>query len=302
MSMNFSDFRRLLGADPRSRDPAFLRARDSAPEFREAAAEAECFEAKLERALSLPEPPGLIDGLRVAARQGDASGRKRWWPAALAAGMLLAIAAAGLSWRASHRWDSVEEYVVDHYYHDGVKMLAEAGARELAPVQSADLQELFAAFEAQAAPAFMELVGVVRFVSPRTARNPHGAEYRGWAGHRDLHAATGVKTASASIDLPAGVLVQLRHGSAAIVSAGQQDAGALYALVQESILPLPAPADRAAPPTPSVRDQRGVAERGSRAPNLVSCSDDCPTLATRPHPVDLRPRRWSCCAWPGCST
>jgi hypothetical protein len=241
MSMNFSDFRRLLGADPRSRDPAFLRARDSAPEFREAAAEAECFEAKLERALSLPEPPGLIDGLRVAARQGDASGRKRWWPAALAAGMLLAIAAAGLSWRASHRWDSVEEYVVDHYYHDGVKMLAEAGSGPFAPVQAADLQELFAAFEAQAAPVFMELVGVVK-----VCVTPDGKGI-----HMVLNTADGLVTViympatgvedrqSFEFDGQQALLVQLQHGSAAIVSAGQQDAGALYALVQDSILPLP---------------------------------------------------------------
>ena len=240
--MNFSDFRRLLGADPRSRDPAFLRARDSAPEFREAAADAERFEAKLERALSLPEPPGLIDGLLAAARQGDAYGRnKHWWPAALAAGMLLAIAAAGLSWRASHRWDSVEEYVVDHYYHDGVTMLAEAGARELAPVQAADLQELFAAFEAQATPVFMELVGVVK-----VCVTPDGKGI-----HMVLNTADGLVTViympatevedreSFEFDGQQALLVQLRHGSAAIVSAGQRDAGALYALVQESIVPLP---------------------------------------------------------------
>ena len=39
MSMNFSDFKRLLGADPRSQDPETLRARQSAPEFETAALE-----------------------------------------------------------------------------------------------------------------------------------------------------------------------------------------------------------------------------------------------------------------------
>jgi hypothetical protein len=241
MSMNFSDFRRLLGADPRSQDPAFLHARDSSPEFREAAAEAERFEATLERALSLPVPPGLIDGLQAAARQGDASGGKRWWPAALAAGTLLAIAAAGLSWRGSHRWDSVEEYVMDHYYHDGVEMLAEAGSGQLAPVQSAELQELLAAVEAQAAPALAQLVGVVK-VCP----TPDGNGI-----HMVLNTTDGLVTViympdtgvedrqSFDFDGQQAILVQLQHGSAAIVSGGQQDPGALYALVHDSILPLP---------------------------------------------------------------
>ena len=33
MSMNFSEFIRQLGAEPRSQDPEFLRARQSSPEF-----------------------------------------------------------------------------------------------------------------------------------------------------------------------------------------------------------------------------------------------------------------------------
>jgi Protein of unknown function (DUF3379) len=241
MSMDFSDFKRLLGADPRSRDPDFLRARDASPECSAAAAEAERFEAQLERALSLPEPPGLIDALRTAARQGHAPARKRWWPAALAAGLLLAITAAGLSWRASHRWDSVEQYVVDHYYHDGVDMLADAGTGRLPPVQAADLQALFAGFEAQAAPAFAKLVGVVK-----VCVTPDGDGI-----HMVLDTENGLVTViympntgvedrqSFEFDGQQAVLVQLQHGSAAIVSSGQRNAGALYALVQDSILPLP---------------------------------------------------------------
>ena len=46
MSMNFSEFKKLLGADPRNSDPETLRARESGPEFEEAAAEAEAFEKK----------------------------------------------------------------------------------------------------------------------------------------------------------------------------------------------------------------------------------------------------------------
>jgi hypothetical protein len=239
--MDFSDFRRLLGADPRSRDPAFLRARDASPEFSAAAAEAERFEGLLERALSLPEPPGLLDALRAAARQGHAPVRKRWWPAALAAGLLLAITAAGLSWRASHHWASVEQYVVDHYYHDGVKMLTEAGAGQLPPVQAADLQALFASFEAQAAPAFAELVGVVKVCVTPDGKGIHMVlNTEGGLVTVIYMPHTGVEDRqSFEFDGQQAILVQLEHGSAAIVSAGQQSPGALYALVQDSILPLP---------------------------------------------------------------
>lgn len=241
MSMDFSDFKRLLGADPRCRDPVFLRARDASPEYRAAAAEAERFEVLLQRALSLPEPAGLIDALRAAVRQGHDPVPKRWWPAALAAGLLLALTAAGLSWRASHHWDSVEQYVVDHYYHDGVTMLAEAGAGQLPPVQAADLQALFASYEAQAAPAFAELVGVVKVCVTPDGNGIHMVlDTEGGLVTVIYMPNTGVEDRqSFEFDGQQAVLVQLRHGSAAIVSAGPQNTGALYALVQDSILPLP---------------------------------------------------------------
>ncbi len=47
MSMNFSEFKKLIGADPLNRDSETLRARNSAPEFEAAAAEAGAFEEKL---------------------------------------------------------------------------------------------------------------------------------------------------------------------------------------------------------------------------------------------------------------
>ena len=241
MSMDFSEFRRRLGAEPRNRDADFLRARDASPEFSEAAAAAERFEGKLERALSLPEPPGLIDALLGAAQAAPAPGRRNWWPAALAAGLLLALTAGGLSWRASHHWDSVEEYVIDHYYHDGVTMLEEARSGQVAPTAAADLQALFARFGAQAAPALTELIGVVKVcVTPD-----------GQGIHLVLNTESGLVTVIYmpntgvedreffEFDGQQAQLVQLQHGSAAIVGAGPQGAADFYALVQDSILPLP---------------------------------------------------------------
>ena len=76
MSMNFSEFKQRLGAEPRSADPELRRARESAPEFEAAASEAEQFERKLERALAVPAPAGLIDDLKTASRhqRGKPSG------------------------------------------------------------------------------------------------------------------------------------------------------------------------------------------------------------------------------------
>ena len=53
MSMDYSEYKRLLGADPRNQDPAFLRARESSPEFRDAAAEADRLESKFQQSLAM---------------------------------------------------------------------------------------------------------------------------------------------------------------------------------------------------------------------------------------------------------
>ena len=42
---------------------------------------------------------------------------------ALAAGILVAVGAAGLSWKMNPSWDSVEDYLVDHYRHDGATII-----------------------------------------------------------------------------------------------------------------------------------------------------------------------------------
>ncbi len=44
----------------------------------------------------------------------------------MAAGLLIAIGAAGVTWRMNTGWESVEDYVIDHYQHDGAAVLARA--------------------------------------------------------------------------------------------------------------------------------------------------------------------------------
>ena len=52
MSMNFSEFKKLIGADPWNREPETLRARNSAPEFEAAAEAAEAFEDPMRKGVA----------------------------------------------------------------------------------------------------------------------------------------------------------------------------------------------------------------------------------------------------------
>jgi len=232
--MDFSEFRRRLGAEPRSTDADLLLARNSAPEFAEAAAEAEAFEAKLERALRLAEPAGLV-GQLCALPERDVRPRRRWVPMALAAGLLLAVGVAGVDRLLHPRWDSVEAYVIDHYYHDGVSLLAEAPT----PQDPERIQAMFARFEVEAAPELQQIVGVIKVcVTPdgqgihmvlNTDSGPFTVFYMPGTPVEDREQFT--------FDGQRAVLVQMALGSAAIINAGAQNSEGWLAFVQGAIRP-----------------------------------------------------------------
>lgn len=236
--MDYSDFIRLLGADPRSRDPEFLRARDSSPLFRAAAAQSDQFEQKLERALAAQAPPALIEGLRGIAQNpalpGDApASRKSWRLFAMAAGLLVAVGAAGLIWRINAGWDSVEEYVVDHYHHDGPALLARANG-----AHPEEVSAMLAEFGARLEPALAGIVNVVK-----QCPTPDGKGV-----HMVLSTERGLVTLIYMPQTPVtdgeqilfadgeAVLVKLQAGSAAIIGLREQNISGLHALVQSSIV------------------------------------------------------------------
>ena len=232
--MDLSEFRRRLGAEPRSRDPDLLRARVSAPEFAAAAAEADALESTLERALRVPQPAGLVDELCALPGRSHRP-QRRWVPMALAAGLLLAVGIAGVDRLLHPRWDSVEAYVIDHYYHDGVSMLAEAPD----PPDPALIQRMFSRFDVEAAPALQQIVGVIKICVTPDGRGVHMV----------LNTEAGPATVIYMPDTPVedrerfgfddqrAVLVQMERGSAAIIVAESRDTGELLALVQDSIRP-----------------------------------------------------------------
>lgn len=100
--MNCLDFRRRLGAEPRSRDPDLLAHRDACGEGCAAVWQrAQRFDDDLEAALAVPVPDGLADRILLAqatAERRRQVGRRRAGMA-LAASLLIAVMGGGMVWR-----------------------------------------------------------------------------------------------------------------------------------------------------------------------------------------------------------
>jgi hypothetical protein len=233
--MDFSEFIRRIGAEPRSRDPELLAARDSSPEHREAVIKAEAFEEKLERAVDLPVPGELVEELVASATQGRAN-RRTWWPEAFAASVLVAVGAAGMGWKMANSWESVEDYVMDHYRHDGEKVL------ELAQDSPyGDVEAVLAKFDLEATPELANIVSVIKYCPTPEGRGVHMI----------LNTETGPVTVfympdthvtdreMLAFDAMEAMLVDLENGSAAIIGSGTQHIQDLYAVVHDSIIPSP---------------------------------------------------------------
>jgi len=234
MSMNFSEFKLLLGADPRSRGAEFQRARHSSPEFEAAACEADRFEAGLERATRIPAPDDLLEHILTISQQPQAPARRRrWQPLALAASLLLTAGAAGWMWNLNRGWTSVEEYVVDHYRHDGDLVSGEISIDQV--------QSLFAGLDMQAAPALASIVGVIKYCPTPDGKGIHMILNTG-NGPVTVIYMPGTRVVDREMlafDHLEVMLVELQTGSAAIIGPDKQSVSGLYSFVQESIIPSP---------------------------------------------------------------
>ena len=237
MSMNFSEFKHLLGAEPRSGDPDFQRARHSSPEFEQAAADAERFETKLERATSIPAPDGLIEDIMAITRRSSEPVKTRgWWPMALAASVLLAVGAAGLTWNMNRGWDSVEDYLVYHYRHDGEKVMARADGGT-----ASDVQAILSELDVQASPALADIVGLIKYCPTPDGKGVHmilntesGPVTVIYMPHTEV--TDGEMLAFDNVE---ALLVELQSGSAAIIGPDERLISSLSGIVQDSIIPVP---------------------------------------------------------------
>jgi len=238
--MEFSEFRRLLGAEPRSRDPSFLSARESSPEFAAAAAEADRFEQQLERALALELPADLAERLSAIPRTTPRADEHRprragGWRLAMAAAVLVAVGAASLLWRMNAGWDSVQDYVADHFRHDGRAMLAQAAGGPAA----ADVGAVLAEFGMKATPALARIVSVVKTCPTPDGRGVHMVldTERGLVTVIYMPATTVTDGEHVRFDNHDAVLVTLRSGSAVIIGSESQQVAGLYSLIRGSLAP-----------------------------------------------------------------
>jgi len=234
--MDFSEFLRHLGADPHNRDPEFLRARDSNPEFQQATEAAEAFETRLERAVAIPAPEGLLDDL-LEISQGDAVSvprAPRWRSVALAAGILIAVGAAGITWNMNRGWDSVDEYLVAHYRHDGDSLLEKAGADAVG-----DVEAIFSKFDVAATPAFAQVISVIKYCPTPDGKGVHMVlnTEEGLVTLIYMPETAVIDQQTLEFDNMKAMLVGLQKGSAIIIGNNTQGISNFYSLVQESIIP-----------------------------------------------------------------
>jgi hypothetical protein len=157
--MNFPEFKRLLGTDPESQDAEFRLARRSSPEFEQAAAASDAFEAQLKRAILLPVNTELATSLKsVAANSLADNSLLHRFRYALAATVVLAFSGILLLQQLAQPWDSVEGYVAYHYGHDGSKMLAMAEHPN-----GGELGEILASLDMQMDASMSQQVLAVKF-------------------------------------------------------------------------------------------------------------------------------------------
>ncbi len=238
MSMNFSEFIRQLGAEPRSRDPDFLRARRTSPEFLRAAEKADAFEEKLDRAMDLRLPDDLMERILQISRNpaGDVTAATTpWWRSmALAAGILIAIGAAGITWNMNRGWDSVDEYLANHYSYDGPSLIARAGEKT-----REDVQAIFALFNVEAAPELAEIVSVIKYCPTPDGKGVHMVlnTKEGPVTVIYMPATEVNDRETLEFDGMQALLVSLKKGSAVIIGNESQGISTLYSIVQDSIIP-----------------------------------------------------------------
>ena len=231
MSMNFSEFKKLMGADPLSRDPETLRARNSAPEFETTAAEAEVFERKLQAALHIQAPADLLDDLKGISQQPVQ--RRNWIPLALAASLLIAVGSFAIMWQQSRSWDSVEAYLADHYSHGGSILVTES--TELVSAQ--DINRIMAKLNAS---ADQQLAGRIKFIKLCPTPDGRGAHMVVATDQGPMTIIFMPKTLVTDgevvqFDQMHALLVRLEHGSAAIIGEQSQSVESLEAMLRVSL-------------------------------------------------------------------
>ena len=232
MSMNFSEFKKLIGADPWSRESETLRARNSTPEFEAAAAEAEAFEEKLQSAMHVQAPSDLLIDIKEITRRPSRS--RNWMPLALAASVFVTLGAIGIIWKQSHQWDSVEAYLADHYPHDGPALVARA-------TDFVDQQDVIKVMAKLDTSIGQSLAGNIKFIKICPTPDGRGAHMVVSTEQGPMTIILMPKTQVTDgevieFDQMQALMVSLGPGAAAIIGNQSQSIESLQALVRESFI------------------------------------------------------------------
>lgn len=237
MSMDYSEFRRLLGTDPTSEDADFLEARTASPEFEQAAREAEAFERKLNDALLIAPPPHLIDDLRAIAVPGRSRGpsRRRWAPFALAASVLMAVGTLSVVWNLNRGTETVEQYLVAHYAMDGEELEARAVKQP-----AVDIEGILSEVNYETRPEFAELIAFIKFCPTPDGKGVHMV-VNTEGGPVTVMLMPSISVDDRSSDLANGMrarIVPLGRGSIAVMSMNPAAVDELASSARESIRPI----------------------------------------------------------------
>jgi len=231
--MNFSEFRKLLGADPHGREPETLRARNTGPEFEQAAKEAEAFEQKLQRAVEVAVDETLLADLLEIPDQTVGRRLPAW--VAMAASVVIVAGVAGVLWLQSVRPDTIEEYVAQHFGHDGASLFEKAAG----DFDEAQIARVLASFGVSAGDELQDRIRFIKYCPTMDGRGAHMVVATNQGPVQliympntsvDDRAAFGFEGMQAH-------LVDLDHGSVAIIGGREQPVAALDNLVRNSFLP-----------------------------------------------------------------
>ena len=231
MSMNFSEFKKLIGADPWNRDPETMRARNSAPEFETAARDAEAFEEKLQSALHGQPPADFLGEIKSISQQPTRN--RNWMPLALAASVLIAVGAGSMAWKQSRQWDDVEDYLADHYSHDGPALIAKATG----VVAQKDINKIMARLDAAADHQLSGSIKFIKFCPTPDGRGAHMVVSTDQGPMTIIFMPKTVVTDGEMIEFDQmhAYLVSLEHGSVAIIGKQSQAVESLETMIRSSL-------------------------------------------------------------------
>lgn len=239
--MNFSEFKRQLGAEPRNQDPEFLAARDANPEFRAAAEEAERLEDRLDAALSMKMPLGLLEGItripQESARRDGSAGPQTWRWVAAAAAIVVTVGFASMRWyESTFHWESVEAFASEIWTHDGSMMLEQADGQ---PMDPSEARELLASVGMNASSALVAQIDVLHKCRTPDARGAHMVVITE-QGPVTLIFMPKVQTENGHVrpfgDQVAATL-SLPRGSALLFGPNEEIISAVYAMAREGLQP-----------------------------------------------------------------